>query len=54
MFRIGAQPPHTLLFLDELNDDADGWIGVERTAEQVATLQQEITATVEEVGGKVR
>lgn len=55
MFRIGAQPPHAKLFAGELtDDDADGWGGIERTVEELDFLRDEITRTVEEVGGKVR
>jgi hypothetical protein len=53
VFRIGAQPPHNKLFAGELSDDADGWTGVSRTEAELDWLHQEITRTVEEVGGKV-
>ncbi|KAJ7579139.1 GTP-binding protein 1 [Mycena floridula] len=52
VFRIGAQPPHNLLFLGELADDADGWAGIERKTEEIEILVQHITNVVEEVGGK--
>ncbi|KAJ7170546.1 GTP-binding protein 1 [Mycena crocata] len=52
VFRIGLQPPHVKLFAGELSDDAEGWTGVSRTEDELDAIQQGITATVEEVGGK--
>jgi GTP-binding protein 1 len=53
VFRIGAQPSYIKLFAGEPLDDTDGWSGVPRTEEELDCLRQEITRTVEEVGGKV-
>ena len=53
VFRIGAQPPHNLLFSGELTDDAAGWIGIERSVGDVDLLRKEIIKAVEEIGGKV-
>lgn len=53
VLRIGSQPPHAKVFTGELLDDPDGWTGIPRTEEELDTLCQEITRTVEEVGGKV-
>jgi hypothetical protein len=53
VLRIGLHPPHAALFGGELNDDADGWIGVNRSIADLDFLQVEIARTVEEVGGKV-
>ncbi|KIK67426.1 hypothetical protein GYMLUDRAFT_37548 [Collybiopsis luxurians FD-317 M1] len=53
VFRIGAQPSKAKLFAGELDDDlVQDWSGVERTEDQVEFLIQEITSTVEEIGGK--
>lgn len=55
VLRIGSHPPQSQLFndLEEINDDADGWSGIERSIEDLDFLKEEITQTVEEVGGKV-
>jgi len=53
VFRIGAQPARSKLFAGELTDDCEGWIGSERTTEELDQLRQVITSTVDEVGGKV-
>lgn len=54
VFRIGAQPSKAKLFAGDLNDDVEAdWTGMERTEDQLDFLLQEITSTVEEVGGKV-
>ncbi|KAK7472562.1 hypothetical protein VKT23_000677 [Stygiomarasmius scandens] len=52
VFRIGAQPARSKLFAGELTDDCEGWIGSERTTEELDQLRQVITSTVDEVGGK--
>ncbi|KAF5370852.1 hypothetical protein D9758_001796 [Tetrapyrgos nigripes] len=52
VLRIGAQPPHAKLFAGEVTDDSEGWVGVERTAEELDHFRQAITSTVDEVGGK--
>jgi hypothetical protein len=52
VLRIGAQPPHAKLFAGEATDDSEGWIGIERPAEDLDHFRQEITNTVDEVGGK--
>ncbi|KAJ7497304.1 GTP-binding protein 1 [Mycena latifolia] len=52
VFRIGLQPPHAKLFAGELSDDVEGWTGVPRTEQELDVIQQGITTTVEEVGGK--
>lgn len=54
VFRIGAQPSKAKLFAEELSDDvAEDWTGIERTEDTLDYLLQEITSTVEEIGGKV-
>lgn len=53
MLRIGRQPPHTLLFADDLSDETSEWTGVSRTAEEIMKIREEVTRTVEEIGGKV-
>lgn len=53
ILRIGSQPSQTNVFSPTLNDDADGWIGTERTEEEAVFLRDEILRTVDEVGGKV-
>ncbi|KAE9411508.1 P-loop containing nucleoside triphosphate hydrolase protein [Gymnopus androsaceus JB14] len=53
VFRLGAQPSKAKLFAGDLKDDAvDDWTGIERTEDQLDFLLEEITSTVEEVGGK--
>ncbi|KAJ3817159.1 GTP-binding protein 1 [Lentinula raphanica] len=53
VFRIGAQPSKAKLFAEELSDDvAEDWTGIERTEDTLDYLLQEITSTVEEIGGK--
>ncbi|KAI0063582.1 GTP-binding protein 1 [Artomyces pyxidatus] len=53
LLRLGAQPPRDILFSNDSIDDADGWIGVERTEDQVESLRANITRAVEDLGGKV-
>jgi hypothetical protein len=53
VFRIGSQPPRVKLYSGEAFDE-EGWTGISRTPQEVETLQKEMTATVEEVGGKVQ
>lgn len=52
IFRIGLQPPATALFAGEF-DIPEGWSGTVRTEQELSLLQEQIAATVEEVGGKV-
>ncbi|KAJ3815888.1 GTP-binding protein 1 [Lentinula aff. lateritia] len=53
VLRIGAQPSKAKLFAGDLDDDvAEDWSGTERTEDMLNFLLQEITNTVEEVGGK--
>ncbi|KAF7967860.1 hypothetical protein HWV62_31417 [Athelia sp. TMB] len=51
IFRIGLQPPATALFAGEF-DIPEGWSGTVRTEQELSLLQEQIAATVEEVGGK--
>jgi hypothetical protein len=54
VFRIGSQPASSKLFSGEpVDDSADGWTGISRTEQEMDKLQQLVTTTVEEVGGKV-
>ncbi|EKM80959.1 hypothetical protein AGABI1DRAFT_71614 [Agaricus bisporus var. burnettii JB137-S8] len=53
VFRIGAQPPHAALFTEELTDTTDGWLGTERTPEQITEIRRVLENLVDEVGGKV-
>jgi hypothetical protein len=53
VFRIGAQPPHTALFTAKPADTADGWLGTERTPEQIIGIKEALENLVDEVGGKV-
>ncbi|KAF4620322.1 hypothetical protein D9613_000686 [Agrocybe pediades] len=52
VLRIGEKPPREELFSGELTDASPGWTGTARTADEISTLTQDITRTVEEVGGK--
>lgn len=52
VIRIGERPPRNELFTEELNDSIPGWTGTARTYEDIQKLIQELTKTVEEVGGK--
>ncbi|KAJ3937487.1 MAG: GTP-binding protein 1 [Lentinula lateritia] len=53
VLRVGAQPSKAKLFAGDLdNDVAEDWSGTERTEDMLNFLLQEITSTVEEVGGK--
>jgi hypothetical protein len=42
-----------LLFADDLSDETSEWTGVSRTAEEIMKIREEVTKTVEEIGGKV-
>lgn len=53
IFRIGSRPPHTELYSGAALEGDEGWTGISRTEEEIDILCQGITATVEEVGGKV-
>lgn len=53
IFRIGARPPNTAPLSGEALKDGEAWSGIARNGQEISLLQQEITATVEEVGGKV-
>ncbi len=53
VFRIGAQPSKAKLFAGGLDDDGDGWTGIERAVDQLDLLHQEISNAVEAFGGKV-
>lgn len=52
VFRIGSQPPRAKLYSGESFDE-EGWTGISRTEQELDTLQKEMIATVDEVGGKV-
>lgn len=52
VIRIGEQPPQEHLYGGDLTDDTPGWNGTARSLEDVETLVQEVTKTVEEVGGR--
>ncbi|KAJ3514147.1 hypothetical protein NMY22_g14838 [Coprinellus aureogranulatus] len=52
VIRIGEQPPREDLFSGELTDETAGWKGTARSAQEIKTLVQELTKTVEEVGGR--
>jgi predicted RNase H-like nuclease len=54
VFRLGAQPAREVILSGDFNDDVDGWIGAERTPEEIAILRDALNAVVEEIGGKVR
>ena len=53
MIRIGQQPPQNELFSGDLTDDSSGWSGISRSNDDIEFILQQITKTVEEVGGKV-
>ena len=53
VFRLGARPSTARLFTGESIAEADGWTGVPRNDQEIDTLCQMITRTVDEVGGKV-
>jgi hypothetical protein len=52
VFRLGAQPPLSKLISGE-SIEGPGWTGTSRTQEEIDNLCQELTKTVEEVGGKI-
>ncbi|KAJ2922724.1 hypothetical protein H1R20_g14360, partial [Candolleomyces eurysporus] len=52
VIRIGQRPPQEPLYGGTLTDEAEGWSGTARSLEDVQTIVQELTKTVEEVGGK--
>ena len=53
VLRIGQQPPQNELFSGDLTDDSSGWSGISRSNDDIEFIFQQITKTVEEVGGKV-
>ena len=53
MLRIGQQPPQSELFSGDLTDESSGWSGISRSNDDIEFILQQITKTVEEVGGKV-
>ncbi|KAJ2916809.1 hypothetical protein MD484_g3627, partial [Candolleomyces efflorescens] len=52
VIRIGQRPPQESLYGGTLTDEADGWSGTARSLEEVQTIVQKLTKTVEEVGGR--
>ena len=52
VIRIGQRPPQEPLYGGTLTDEAEGWSGTARSLEDVQTIVQELTKTVEEVGGR--
>ena len=54
VLRIGRQPPHDKLFTGALTDECSGWSGIPRSTDDIECIRQQITKTVEEIGGKVR
>ncbi|KAF9244941.1 P-loop containing nucleoside triphosphate hydrolase protein [Melanogaster broomeanus] len=52
IFRIGARPPHDLLFAGEHCEDAPGWTCVPRAEEEVDMLVTELGRAQEDIGGK--
>jgi len=54
VLRIGRQPPHDALFAGDLTDECPGWSGICRSNDDIEVIRQQVTKTVEEVGGKVR
>jgi hypothetical protein len=53
LFRIGRQPPRAELFSGDLTDTNPDWTGIGRSTDDLHTLQNHITQTVEEIGGRV-
>ena len=53
LFRIGQQPPRAELFAGDPIDTIPDWTGVGRSTEDLHTLQNHITQTVGEIGGRV-
>ena len=53
MLRIGQQPSQKELFSGDLTDESSGWSGIYRSNDDIEFILQQITRTVEEVGGKV-
>lgn len=53
VLRIGQQPPQNELFSGDLTDESSGWSGISRSSDDIEFILQQITKTVEEVGGKV-
>ncbi|KAH8828469.1 GTP-binding protein 1 [Flagelloscypha sp. PMI_526] len=52
ILRVGQQPPKEDLFRGDLNDATQGWTGIARTAEEIKTIQKEVTGLVDDIGGK--
>ena len=53
MLRIGQRPPQNELFSGDLTDESPGWSGISRSNDVIEFILQQITKSVEEVGGKV-
>jgi hypothetical protein len=53
VLRIGQQPSQNELFSGDLTDESAGWSGISRSNDDIEFILQQITKTVEEVGGKV-
>ena len=53
VFRIGARPPHAVLFSEGPVNVTQDWIGTDRTLEQVDEIRELIDRLTDEVGGKV-
>jgi hypothetical protein len=53
VLRIGQQPPQNELFSGDLTDESSGWSGISRSNDDIEFILQQMTKTVEEVGGKV-
>ncbi|KAI0728156.1 P-loop containing nucleoside triphosphate hydrolase protein [Fomitopsis betulina] len=53
LLRIGAHPPHPRLFskVPGSLEEAEGWRGSERTAEELGTLERAVTDIVIDIGG---
>lgn len=53
ILRIGERPAHEELFAGDLKDNSPGWTGTAKTLTEIDLLRDQISQTVEEVGGKV-
>jgi hypothetical protein len=53
LLRLGVRPPRAPLFGQEDINNADGWVGEERTEAEIDMMTAHLGQLLEEVGGKV-
>lgn len=55
VFRLGSRPTNTRLYNGAAATEGDeGWLGTQRSEEELNTLKEQLNNAVEDVGGKVR